>query len=131
MKYTKHILFLLIALTAIILSCEKDDICAAETPTTPQLILRFYDIASQDDTKVVTGLLAYTFDDMDNVIAILGEGIATRDSIAIPLRTDMNSTNFVLHAVVFVLAGAAQPFVLVVCTTAQKCRGAHALIALW
>ena len=97
MKYTKHILFLLIALTAIILSCEKDDICAAETPTTPQLVLRFYDIASQDDTKVVTGLLAYTFDDMDNVIAILGEGIATRDSIAIPLRTDMNSTNFVLH----------------------------------
>lgn len=80
-----------------LLSCEKDDICAESTPTTPQLVIRFYDLASQDETKTVSGLFAYILDDDDVAISINGMGIATRDSIAIPLRTDMNSTRFVLH----------------------------------
>lgn len=80
-----------------ILSCEKDDICAEGTPTTPQLIIRFYDLSSQDDTKTVSGLFAYALDDQDNIISIDGLSQSTRDSIAIPLRTGMNATRFVLH----------------------------------
>jgi len=83
--------------TLIILSCEKDDICAESTPTTPQLVIRFYDITNQDDTKSVTGLFAYALDDVNNIVPINGMSVETRDSIAIPLRTDMNSTRFVLH----------------------------------
>lgn len=79
------------------LSCEKDDICAAETPTTPQLVLRFYDLADQDETKNVNGLYAYALDDVNNVILINELTVGTRDSILVPLRSDMNTTRFVLH----------------------------------
>ena len=86
-----------IALTAIVLSCEKDDICAETTPTTPELIIRFFDVAAVDETKNVTNLLAYVLDDDNFPIGIQGEFISSRDSIGIPLRTDMTSTRFVLH----------------------------------
>lgn len=78
-------------------SCEKDDICAEGTPTTPQLIIRFYDLASPEDTKTVSGLFAYALDDQDNIIFINDLSQSSSDSIAIPLRTGMNSTRFVLH----------------------------------
>lgn len=79
------------------LSCEKDDICAEGTPTTPELIIRFYDLANQDETKTVAQLYAYVLDDSNNAFNINGLTIATRDSIGLPLRTDDNSTRFVLH----------------------------------
>jgi hypothetical protein len=99
-KVLKKIFYLLFCFCLIILvlsGCEKDDICAEETPTTPELILRFYDLASQNDTKNVTGLFAYGLDDENNVIPFNGLTIGTNDSIAIPLRVDTNSTRFVLH----------------------------------
>ncbi len=37
----KIFLFLLISFS--FLSCEKDDICDATTPTTPRLVIEFYD----------------------------------------------------------------------------------------
>ena len=50
----------LVALLLIVLfsssSCEKDDICDANTPTTPRLIIEFYDINNSSVLKNVTDL---------------------------------------------------------------------------
>ena len=95
---SRLIIALAFGLILLSLSCEKDDICAEATPTTPQLIIRFYDIVDNDETKTVTNLFAYALDDSNNAIAIDGLSVSTSDSIAIPLRTDGSSTRFVLHS---------------------------------
>lgn len=84
MKYLKSLVFAVIALSlAINLSCEKDDICAETTATTPHLIIKFFDVNIPADTKAVSGL------------SVIGEGLAegyevvyntTKDSIILPLR---------------------------------------------
>ena len=79
-------------------SCEKDDICDANTPTTPRLVIEFYDISNASVLKNVTDL------------KVIGEGMtegivfndATDDSkyvtngskISIPLKTDTNATTY-------------------------------------
>ena len=91
---------LLLLLFIIISSCEKDDICSETTPTTPKLILRFFDIASQDDTKNVTSI-GVTSRNLDNEeFIITGLNGVTTDSIAVPLRilpTDENVTRFTFY----------------------------------
>lgn len=63
--------------------CERDDICPESTPTTPRLIIRFYDIGNSNETKNVRQL------------SVHGEGIDTdiipnsnTDSIVLPLRIE-------------------------------------------
>lgn len=46
-------------LLVVTLACERDDICAEGTPTTPRLLIGFYDIANQDEFKPVSRLTAY------------------------------------------------------------------------
>lgn len=96
MKYTKFITPIIIII-ALVFSCEKDDICAEETQTTPQLVIRFYDVNDTDETQTVLGLLAYGLDDMNIPFGFQNEGVSTRDSIAIPLPLDTNTFSFVLH----------------------------------
>lgn len=93
----KKISALLILLLIVVASCEKDDICAETTPTTPKLILRFYDITSQEDTKNTTGLRVAGFNDSNEEVEISGLNVVTTDSIVLPLRTDANSTKFTFH----------------------------------
>lgn len=38
-------------------NCEKDDICSESTPTTPRLVIQFYDINDPTTAKNVTSLL--------------------------------------------------------------------------
>jgi len=40
-------------------NCERDDICAETTATTPRLLIEFYDAASRDDLKNVPRLTLY------------------------------------------------------------------------
>lgn len=76
-------------------SCERDDICAATTATTPHLIIRFYNINENAETKTVRR--------MD----VMAEGHSkyivndkTTDSIILPLKLDaldvLNTSRFVL-----------------------------------
>jgi len=75
-------------------SCEKDDICDANTPTTPRLIIDFYDITNPSVAKNVTNL------------AIVAEGLSTgilfngMHRIQVPLRITDDSTkySFVLNS---------------------------------
>lgn len=94
----KITLLLLIALFSFS-GCEKDDICDANTSTTPRLVLTFYDINNPSVLKIVTKL------------KVVGEGMtegivfnatATGDSkyltsantISIPLKTDADTTTY-------------------------------------
>lgn len=94
----KKIVTLLLIVIIASSSCEKDDICDANTPTTPRLVIEFYDVKNPSVLKNVTDL------------KVIGEGMtegivfndATNDSkyvtsgntIAIPLKTDATSTTF-------------------------------------
>jgi len=74
-------------------SCEKDDICDANTPTTPRLIIDFYDIQNPSNTKTVSTLL------------IIGDGLSkgilfnVKNKIQVPLDLTADATkyNFVLN----------------------------------
>lgn len=94
-NYLNSFLLLLSVLT--IFSCEKDDICAAATATTPKFIIRLNDIASQEDTKNVTDLRVTGFDDNNEPVEISNLNVVTTDSINLPLRTDTNTTRFTFH----------------------------------
>lgn len=74
-------------------SCEKDDICDVNTPTTPRLIIDFYDITNPSIVKSVTNLL------------IVGNGLTTGilfngvSKIQVPLKItdDLTKYSFVLN----------------------------------
>lgn len=66
-------------------SCERDDICAESTATTPHLIITFYDINNQDNTKEVRQLEIEGLDDTGMPMGIILSRTNT-DSIALPLR---------------------------------------------
>ena len=101
----KYFRFLIVIFVACI-GCESDDICDAETPTTPKVIIEFYNFNSQALIKNVTNL------------SIIGSGMtqglilspgATVDNdkyffngskIGVPLKIDQDATtyNFILNA---------------------------------
>ena len=49
----------MLTLLLLTIACERDDICAEGTPTTPRVLIGFYDIANQDEFKPVSRLTAY------------------------------------------------------------------------
>lgn len=85
-QHITYKLLLLLIVVAATWSCEKDDICADTTSTTPHLIIRFYDIANPDNLKVVRKLSARGFDadgiEIEKEIFVP----ADKDSIVLPLR---------------------------------------------
>jgi len=83
-KYIFGCLFFLLALSA----CERDDICAASTPTTPQLVIAFFDANNRTESKKIN--LAVVAVGGDDTIRISNDTI-----IRVPLRTDTTSTSFI------------------------------------
>ena len=84
-------LVFLFACIAVIIGCEKDDICTDSNADTALLVIRFYDVANPNTPKAVTDLL------IEGVNNNLTYGIeSTRDSIAIPLRILENNTSYIL-----------------------------------
>jgi len=94
-----QIVFLLFLFAFAFSSCEKDDICDANTPTTPRLVFEFYDISNPSVLKNVTNL------------KVIGEGmtegivfnesasdnskyLTNGSKISIPLKTDVNTTTY-------------------------------------
>ena len=85
----------LISILSLLLNCERDDICAEATPTTPNALVEFYDVGNPETLKSVTGLY------------IIGDGVDTpipdannvaSSSIRIPLRTDQESNTFFFYS---------------------------------
>ncbi|WP_372754596.1 DUF6452 family protein [Mariniflexile sp.] len=92
----KKISLLLILITVfgvgITLSCEPDDICSEATATTPSLIIDPYDVSSTDDIKAITKIV---IGGIDNDYA-LTDGIVSLSQIILPLKTDANTTQYIL-----------------------------------
>src|SRR5436190_18309959 len=70
------------------ISCEKDDICDGNTPTTPRVVIEFYDISSPETLKNVTDL---------DITGTDGSGTATFTNVSkvmLPLKTMAELTQF-------------------------------------
>ncbi|GGH03483.1 hypothetical protein GCM10011416_23030 [Polaribacter pacificus] len=85
----KKTIVALLLFTLVASSCEKDDICLE--PTTPKLILRFYDNNNPTDTKTVQRLSVWAA----NKDTLTGYKSISTDSIALPL--DINATQTIYH----------------------------------
>ncbi len=91
----KLIVVLLAFLGVAISGCEKDDICAATTPTTPRLIIEFYNNADPSQLKNVTNLeLISDLPEIDTI------RVTAVSRLEVPLRTvaDVTTYRFVLNA---------------------------------
>jgi hypothetical protein len=89
----KKIVILVFLVAAVFSGCEKDDICSESTPTTPRLIIDFYDLTNPTLTKNVTNL------------GILGEGLNTvilfngvsKIQIPLDITKDISKYQFILN----------------------------------
>ena len=70
-------------------SCQKDDICAEGTETTPLLQIEFFDAESPETLKVVQGLTIIAVGEEEPLI-----GPNTINNISLPLRTDQSFTEY-------------------------------------
>lgn len=86
----KKILFGLFSIlfTMSFFNCEKDDICEEGTPTTPRMIIEFYDNNNPTNKKTVTDL------------KITAEGLSsslefnTVSKVELPLKVNENTLNY-------------------------------------
>ena len=93
---------LLVSLLAVSFwNCEKDDICADGTPTTPRVIIEFYDTANPTVLKNVTNLRVEEFGTNESVVfneALVETNearyLTSGNKIAIPLKTFANISEF-------------------------------------
>lgn len=82
----KKITALLLLLTAIIISCDKDDFCTEAT--TPNLIITFFDNNNENSKKKVNNLIIKVKD-------IAEYKAITTDSLAIPLDINKEKTTYI------------------------------------
>lgn len=95
----KKILSLLLLVIVTFSSCEKDDICDANTPTTPRLVIDFYNITTPSVKKNVTNLKVIGDGMKEGIVFNSGstgeaQYLANGSTISIPLKTDANSTKY-------------------------------------
>jgi hypothetical protein len=82
----KKLIPLLLLFLALFSACEKDDICLS--PTTPKLVLRFYDNANQASLKSVENLSIWA----EGKDTISNYKSVSLDSVAIPLNVNTSQT---------------------------------------
>lgn len=82
-------------------NCEKDDICAEGTPTTPRVIIEFYDAANPTVLKNVTNLRVEEFGTGEGVVfnesledTNEARYLSNGNKIAIPLTTFAEISEF-------------------------------------
>ncbi len=95
----KKIISLLLLFTFGLSGCEKDDICDANTPTTPRLVITFYDVNNPSLLKNVTNLQVIGEGMTEGIIfnksgTEITKYLANGSSISIPLKTDADSTTY-------------------------------------
>lgn len=85
----KNTLFLILVTSLILLSCERDDICAAGTPTTPLLLVDFFDVADINTQKSVIRLSAYSEAlSLNDAMELVPPTAASNASIVFNANTD-------------------------------------------
>lgn len=95
----KKITLLLLVFCCSFSSCEKDDICDANTPTTPRMVIKFFDINNPTVEKSVTNLKVIGQGMTEGLVfnpTASGEAkfLANTSKISIPLKTNATTTTF-------------------------------------
>ncbi|WP_296316860.1 DUF6452 family protein [Winogradskyella sp. UBA3174] len=96
----KNIKFLILILAIALINCERDDICADTTSTTPRLIIEFYDATSTDDLKTVPRLTVYGEGLFTDENGVTTEPIEPSDKIVLApngISGTFNSTNYLFN----------------------------------
>lgn len=93
MKKTSLLIIFLFTIAAII-SCERDDICPAATPTTPKLIVQFYD---RVDTETIKFVPQIRVQGVNNNNVLEGYNAVNVQKLELPLRTDTTATQYRLR----------------------------------
>ena len=91
--YMKKTFLLVLFFAFTFYSCEKDDICDANTLTTPRLVIEFYNFSNPSILKNFTNLKVVAVGMTDGVV-INGGAITNGNKISIPLKTNENSTSY-------------------------------------
>lgn len=99
MKYFRLIIIPVLILVGVSLACEPDDICPESTSTTPRLIIDFYDVNSPENTKNVFDLVVIG---VGNESILSDYSFTDTDEVLLPLKTDVNTTQYVLIKEAFV-----------------------------
>jgi hypothetical protein len=89
----KKTFLLLLVLTFTFSSCEKDDICDANTVTTARLVISFYDINNSSVLKNLTNLKIIG-EGMSEGVSFNGSTLINGSTVSIPLKTDADVTSF-------------------------------------
>jgi len=76
---------------SLLASCERDDICAAATPTTPKLVVEFFSADNPGQNRNVSNL-AITEINVEDTLRFTGTS-----EISIPLRTDAIETTYIFN----------------------------------
>lgn len=71
-------------------ACTRDDLCPADTATTPNLVIVFNDYENRDRRKPVEGISIETME--PERIRVLER--STRDSVALPLNINADNTGY-------------------------------------
>lgn len=93
MKLKLFSVFLISLFTIVLLNCEKDDICPNAVDKTPKLRIEFKNLSSQEDAKAVPKL---RITGIGNAIPLY-IGTESPTTINLPLKTNANTTQFILH----------------------------------
>ncbi len=88
----QRLLFIFTLLAISLSSCERDDICPENTPTTPRLVVQFFDINNPEIQKDINELVIQSVD-TDNENFIEYDNVS---EIILPLKTNQNSTQFLM-----------------------------------
>lgn len=89
LKPVYFIVFLLLG-SFFLSGCTRDDLCPAETLTTPNLVVTFRDFEAQHKRKSVEGLSVETMEP-ENIRILNG---VTTDSIVLPLNSNSDRTGY-------------------------------------
>jgi hypothetical protein len=91
--YMKKIILLVFALALSFSGCEKDDICDANTPTTPRLVIGFYDFLNPSVLKNVSNLKVVG-EGMTDGILFNGSQTTSSNTISNPALIDEDIIKF-------------------------------------
>lgn len=99
-----RIKFLILSIATLLFACERDDICAATTSTTPRLVVEFYDVVNTDDLKSVSRLSVYGEGLVTDPDTSLDETLVfntNTNEITLPLlignENELNTSRFILE----------------------------------
>lgn len=90
----KKIIAILLFTITFTLGCERDDLCPADTQTTPRLIIDFLDVSDLESSKNVATLVVKG---VGNDSILEGYSAVTSSQAILPLKTTEDSTQFSLY----------------------------------